>query len=95
MQAHCRGTAINAGTARTNVPVVNQAVLEWIESFRKAEAKPPKKQAKASQRSESLRYVMMKSRYTGRYVIALFKGKVDAEGKFSGGLEECPMWSVR
>jgi superfamily II DNA or RNA helicase len=73
---------------RTNVPVVNHAVLEWIESFKSAATRKPKNKAKPVQRTERLCYVMMKSRYSGSYVIALFKGKVDAEGKFSGGLEE-------
>ncbi len=73
---------------RERVPVVNQAVLEWVESFRKTAGTPPKRSAKPAARPERLRYALMRSLYTGRYVIALFKGKVDAEGNFLSGLEE-------
>ncbi|HCI13713.1 MAG: helicase [Gallionellales bacterium GWA2_60_142] len=75
---------------RERAPVVNLAVLEWVETFRKAVKTPPKKKAKPAVRPERLRYALMRSLYTGSYVIALFKGKVDVDGNFLGGLEE---WS--
>ncbi len=90
--AHCKHTAAVLLSAlslpRAHVAAVNYAVLEWVESFRRAVKKPPKKPAKPAARPERLCYVLMKSHYTGSYVIALFKGKLDAEGKFLRGLEE-------
>ena len=75
---------------RERVPTVNHAVLEWVESFKRAVKIPPKKKAKPTPHAERLCYALIKSLYTSSYVISLYKGKVDAGGKLLGRLEE---WS--
>ena len=69
-------------------PVVNHAVLEWVESFRRATQTPPNKKNKLALKPERLCYVLTKSFNTGNYVIGIYKGKVDAEGRLLGKLEE-------
>ncbi|HEU0282475.1 MAG TPA: SWIM zinc finger family protein, partial [Gallionella sp.] len=71
-------------------PAINHAVLEWVESFRRTAKAPPKKTAKSAPRSERLCYVLAKSAYTGTYIFGTYKGKLDAEGRLTGRLEE---WS--
>ncbi len=74
---------------RERVPSVNHAVLEWVESFKRAVKTPPKKKTKPAPRTERLCYALIKSSsYTGSYVIGLYKGKVDSGGKLLGRLEE-------
>ncbi len=75
---------------REHVPTVNHAVLEWVESFKRTASTPPKKKPKPAPRTERLYYALNKSLDTGNYVIGLFKGRADAEGKLQGRLEE---WS--
>ncbi len=71
-------------------PAINHAVLEWVESFRRAVKAPSKKTAKPAPKPEKLCYVLTKSAYTGAYVFGAYKGKLDAEGRLAGRLEE---WS--
>jgi len=73
---------------RERAPVVNQAVLEWVESFKKVINKPPKKTAKPVSRPDRLCYALIKSLNSDSYIVSIFKGKVAADGKFLGGLEE-------
>jgi len=69
-------------------PAVNHAVLEWVESFRRAAQTPLKKKTKPASKPERLCYVLTKSFNTGSYVIGLYKGKVDTGGRLLGKLEE-------
>ncbi|MDP4030239.1 MAG: DEAD/DEAH box helicase [Gallionella sp.] len=69
-------------------PVINHAVLEWVESFRRTAKAPPKKTAKSAPRPEKLCYVLTKSAYSGAYVFGTYKGKFDAEGHLTGRFEE-------
>ena len=69
-------------------PTVNHAVLEWVESFRRAAQTPQKKKAKPAVKLERLCYALTKSFYTGGYVIGIYKGKVNTEGRLIGRLEE-------
>ena len=69
-------------------PVINHAVLEWVESFRRTAKAPPKKTAKPAARLEKLCYVLTKSAYSGAYVFGTYKGKLDAEGHLIGRPEE-------
>ncbi|WP_435626476.1 SNF2-related protein [Candidatus Ferrigenium straubiae] len=71
-------------------PAVNHAVLEWIESFRRTARAQPKKTAKSAPRPEKLCYALTRSTYTGDYIFGTYKGKLDAEGRLAGRLEE---WS--
>jgi len=69
-------------------PVINHAVLEWVESFRRTAKAPPKKTAKSAPRPEKLCYVLTKSAYSGAYVFGTYKGKLDADGRLTGRFEE-------
>ncbi len=69
-------------------PAVNHAVLEWVESFRRAVQAPPKKKAKPALRAERLCYALTRSRYNDKYLIGTYKGRLDARGRLSGRLEE-------
>ena len=68
-------------------PSINHAVLEWVESFRRV-AKAPKKAAKSTPKPEKLCYVLTRSAYTGAYVFVTYKGRLDADGRLTGRLEE-------
>ena len=86
----CKHTAavLLSALSLPRTPTVNHAVLEWVESFRRAVKAPPKKTAKSASRPEKLCYAITTSAYTGGYVFGLYKGKLDADGRLSGGLEE-------
>ncbi|MCR4298731.1 MAG: SNF2-related protein [Gallionella sp.] len=88
----CKHTAavLLSALSLPRTPVVNHAVLEWIESFRRAVKAPPKKTTKPASRPEKLCYAITKSTYTGGYVFGLYKGKLDTGGRLTGRLEE---WS--
>jgi hypothetical protein len=69
-------------------PTVNHAVLEWVESFRRAAQTPPKKKTRPALKPERLCYALTQSSHSGGYVIGIYKGRVDAEGHLAGRLEE-------
>src|SRR3989338_485094 len=86
----CKHTAavLLSALSLPRTPAVNHAVLEWVESFKRAVKAPPKKTAKSASRPEKLCYAITRSAYTGGYVFGLYKGKLDAEGRLTGRLEE-------
>ena len=88
----CKHTAavLLSALSLPRTPAVNHAVLEWVESFKRTVKAPPKKTAKSASRPEKLCYAITTSAYTGDYVFGLYKGKLDAEGRLTGRLEE---WS--
>ncbi|MDD2915020.1 MAG: DEAD/DEAH box helicase [Gallionella sp.] len=88
----CKHTAavLLSALSLPRAPVINHAVLEWVESFRSAVKKPPKKTAKPAQKPEKLCYVLTKSAQTGSHIFSIYKGKPDEVGRFPGKLEE---WS--
>jgi superfamily II DNA or RNA helicase len=69
-------------------PAINHAVLEWVEAFRRTATTAPKKAARSVPKPERLCYVLTRSAYTGAYVFGTYKGKLDAEGRLTGRLEE-------
>ncbi|MDZ4202712.1 MAG: DEAD/DEAH box helicase [Gallionella sp.] len=69
-------------------PSVNHAVLEWVESFRQASKVPPKKSPKVTRNAERLFYAITPSVYGSDYVFELYRGKLDAQGKLTGGMQE-------
>ena len=71
-------------------PVINHAVLEWVETFKRAVKTVPQKTAKAAAKPEKLCFVLTKSAFVGGHVFGIYKGKLDAAGKLQGRLEE---WS--
>ena len=86
----CKHTAavLLSALSLPRAPAINHAVLEWVESFRRAVKTPPKKTAKPAARPEKLCYVLTKSAYTGSHVFGIYKGKLDADGRLLGRLEE-------
>ena len=86
----CKHTAavLLSALSVPRMPAVNHAVLEWVESFRRTVKAPPKKTAKPAAKPEKLCYAITTSAYTGGYVFGLYKGKLDAEGRLAGRLEE-------
>ncbi|MFZ2300365.1 MAG: DEAD/DEAH box helicase [Gallionella sp.] len=86
----CKHTAavLLSALSLPRAPAVNHAVLEWVESFRRAVKTPPKKTAKPAPKPEKLCYVLTKSAYTGSHVFGIYKGKLDEEGRLLGRLEE-------
>ena len=92
MRWKCKHTAavLLSALSLPRAPAINHAVLEWIESFRHAVKTPPRKTAKPAPKPEKLCYVLTKAAYTGSYVFGIYKGKLDAEGRLLGRLEE---WS--
>ncbi len=88
----CKHTAavLLSALSLPRAPTINHAVLEWVESFRRALKTPPKKTAKPAPKPEKLCYVLTKSAYTGSHVFGIYKGKLDDEGRLLGRLEE---WS--
>ncbi len=85
----CKHTAavLLSALSVPRTPTVNHAVLEWVESFKRAVKTPSKKSAKPASRQEKLCYAITVSAYTGSYVFGLYKGKLDA-GRLTGRLEE-------
>ncbi|MDO8291521.1 MAG: SWIM zinc finger family protein, partial [Gallionella sp.] len=92
MRWKCKHTAavLLSALSLPRAPAINHAVLEWVESFRRAVKTPPRKTAKPAPKPEKLCYVLTKAAYTGSYVFGIYKGKLDAEGRLLGRLEE---WS--
>ena len=85
----CKHTAVVllSALAVPRAPVVNQAVVEWVESFRRAVQASPKKKTKPNSKPERLCYALKRSSLTGEFTIEVFKGKIDAEGNPQGRLE--------
>lgn len=88
----CKHTAavLLSALSVPRMPTVNHAVLEWVDSFRRATKKPPKKAAKPAVKPEKLCYAITLSAYTGKHVFEIYKGRLDAGGKLTGRLED---WS--
>jgi superfamily II DNA or RNA helicase len=88
MQRSCKHTAVVLMSALSvpRAPVVNHAVLDWVESFRRAVQAPPKKKSPTA-RPERLCYVLNRSLYTDEFTIGIYKGKLDSEGFLLGRLE--------
>ena len=88
----CKHTAavLLSALSLPRAPTINHAVLEWVESFRRAVKTSPKRTAKPAPKPEKLCYVLTKSAYTGSHVFGIYKGKLDDEGRLLGRLEE---WS--
>lgn len=90
MRRKCKHTAavLLSVLSLPRPPAINHAVLEWVESFRRTAKAPPKRTAKSAPKPEKLCYVLTRSAYTGAYVFGIYKGKLDAEGRLTGRLEE-------
>ena len=90
MRWKCKHTAavLLSVLSLPRAPSVNRAVLEWAESFRRAAQTPQARKPKPVPKPERLCYVLTKSRGTGHHVIVIYKGKMGAEGKLPGRLEE-------
>ena len=89
MQRECKHTAVVllSALAVPRAPVVNEAVREWVESFRRTVQEPARKKTKATAKPERLCYALTRTSATGEYAIAIYKGKVDEEGRLAGKLE--------
>ena len=85
----CKHTAVVllSALAVPRAPAVNQAVVAWVESFRRTVQTSPRKKPKPNPKPERLCYVLTRSVITGEFTIEIFKGKLDAEGKPQGRLE--------
>jgi superfamily II DNA or RNA helicase len=90
VQFHCKHTAavLLSALSLPRIATVNHAVLEWIESFRHAVQKPPKKKSAPAQRSVHLCYALVKSYYNHGYVVCMYKAKLDGSGRVLGEMEE-------
>jgi superfamily II DNA or RNA helicase len=90
MQWKCKHTAVVllSALAVPRTQIVNHAVLEWVDSFRRSVQTPPKKKSKPAVKSERLCYVLHRSVYTEEFSIAIYKSKLDAEGNMHGQIEE-------
>ena len=90
MKFHCKHTAVVllSALAVPRAPTVNHAVMDWVESFRRAAQTPPKKKSNPVTKPDRLIYVLTRSTFTKEYTIAIFKSKLDSEGHLSGRLEE-------
>jgi len=90
MHWKCKHTAVVllSALAVPRAPVVNHAVLEWVATFRRAVQSPPKKKSKPAVKAERLCYTLIRSSYTGDYIIEVCKGRMDSEGNLQGYLEE-------
>ncbi len=90
VKVRCKHTAavLLSVLSLPRAPSVNHAVLEWVESFRRAAQTPPKKKAKPVMKTDRLCYALIKSSYADDYVIGIYKGKLDTEGRLTGRLEE-------
>ncbi|MDO8207039.1 MAG: DEAD/DEAH box helicase [Gallionella sp.] len=88
----CKHTAavLLSALSLPRTPVVNPALLEWVEAFKKAQAVPAKKKAKPAVRPERLCYVLLKSLNTEGYFVGTYKARMSADGQLLGPLEE---WS--
>jgi len=86
----CKHTAavLLAALSLPRAPVVNPALLDWVEAFRKAQAVPAKRKPKPVQRTERLCYVLQKTMYSDGYFIGTYKAKMSADGAIPAQLEE-------
>jgi superfamily II DNA or RNA helicase len=86
----CKHTAavLLSALALPRTPVVNPALLAWVEAFKKAQGVAAKKKAKPAQRSERLCYVLMRSFHSDGYVVATYKARMSADGQLQGAMEE-------
>lgn len=86
----CKHTAavLLSALALPRPPSVNQAVLEWVESFRNASQPPPQKKTAPVLRTARLCYALTKSLHSGQYVFATYKGKLNHAGELTGRLEQ-------
>jgi superfamily II DNA or RNA helicase len=87
---HCKHTAVVllSALAVPRAPVVNRAVLDWVESFRLAIHTPPKKKSIPAVKPERLVYALTQSLFTGEFTIVIYKGKMGSDGLLAGRLEE-------
>ena len=85
MRWKCKHTAavLLSALSLPRAPAINHAVLEWVESFRRAVKTPPKKTAKPAARPEKLCYVLTKSAYTGSHVFGLSLGFSSSNARLS------------
>jgi superfamily II DNA or RNA helicase len=90
MRWKCKHTAVVllSALAVPRAPVVNHAVLAWVESFRRAVQAPPRKKSKSAAKPERLFYALTHSSSTGDFAIAIYKGRADSEGNLAGRMEE-------
>lgn len=88
----CKHTAavLLSALSLPRTPVVNPALLEWVEAFRKVQALPAKKKPKPAVRPERLCYALMKSLNSTGYFIGIYKARMSPEGQLQGQMEE---WS--
>ncbi len=88
----CKHTAavLLTGLSLPRAPTVNPALLDWVDSFRKALSVPAKKKAKPVVRPERLCYALMKSFNSDSYIVGVYKAKMAADGQLQGQMEE---WS--
>lgn len=88
----CKHTAAVLLTALSlpRAPTVNPALLDWVDSFRKALSVPVKKKAKPAVKPERLCYALMKSFNSDSYIVGVYKAKMAADGQLQGQMEE---WS--
>ena len=90
MRWKCKHTAVVllSALAVPHAHAVNHAVQEWAETFRRAVQTPPRKKSKPTAKPERLCYALTPSSHAEGYVIVIYKGKTDGEGRLLGGLEE-------
>ena len=86
----CKHTAavLLSALALPRTPVVNPALLAWVEAFKKAQGVAAKKKVKPAPRPERLCYVLMKSLNVNGYLIATYKARMSADGQLLGAMEE-------
>ncbi len=86
----CKHTAavLLSALSLPRTPVVNPALLEWAEAFRKAQAVSAKKKPKPAPRTDHLCYVLLKSLNSDGYFIGTYKARLSIDGKPLGNLEE-------
>ncbi len=86
----CKHTAavLLSALSLPRTPVVNPALLEWAEAFRKAQATTANKKTKPVQRPDRLCYVLMKSIYLSSYIVGIYKARMSVDGQLLGALEE-------
>ncbi|MDD2721602.1 MAG: DEAD/DEAH box helicase [Gallionella sp.] len=86
----CKHTAAVLLTALSlaREPVVNPALLEWVEAFRQAQAAPVRRKPKPAARPERLCFVLMRSFNGASYIVGIYKAKMSADGHLQSRLEE-------
>jgi superfamily II DNA or RNA helicase len=86
----CKHTAavLLSALSLPRAPVVNPALLEWVEAFRKVQANPVRKKSKPVIRTEGLCYVLLKSFNFDGYFIATYKARLSSDGQLLGQMEE-------